>query len=174
MDVDTVVVRALSALGKGTRYESPGKMPSFDASTWPANARCDCSGFIDWCFRLFPTRRVDHPLYRRVNGGWFETTAIHADGLSARGYFSRLSDARPGALLVYPDHKGSDGGHREGHIGLVLDVTGSGVAGAREVIHCSLGNWRTTQDAIRVTDAGPWARNNQSIIVWFDDLSEVH
>jgi hypothetical protein len=174
MDIETVIVRALSALDKGCKYESPGKMPSFDANTWPTGARCDCSGFVNWCFRLFPTRRVDHPLYHKVNGGWFETTGIHEDGMQTRGYFSRLIDPRPGALLVYPDHKGADGRHREGHIGLVLDAPAPGIVGVREVIHCSLGNWRTKQDAIQVTDAGPWRANDRSIIVWFDDLSEVH
>lgn len=169
MDINTAIARALSGVGKGTRYESPGRMPSFDGSAWPTNARCDCSGFVDWCLRLFPARRVDHPLYRRVNGGWFETTAIHADGHHSTGFFTRLSEARPGALLVYPDHRGS-----EGHVGLVLEAAGPGVQGVTRVVHCSLGNWRSKKDAIQVTEPDAWINNEESIIVWLDDLVETH
>lgn len=77
MDVNTLLTRAASGLGKKTKYKSPGRMPPFAASTWSANIEADCSGFVDWCLRFSQSRKVDHPLYKRVNGGWFETTAIH-------------------------------------------------------------------------------------------------
>jgi hypothetical protein len=81
MDVDTVISRALSGLGKKTVYKSPGKMPPFTANEWPLGAENDCSGFLCWCLRFSKNRKIDHPLYKKVNGGYFETTGIHADGL---------------------------------------------------------------------------------------------
>jgi hypothetical protein len=38
MNVSTVLSRALSAIDKKTVYKSPGKMPSFEASSWPLAA----------------------------------------------------------------------------------------------------------------------------------------
>ncbi len=90
MKVPVLVARACSALGKKTVYESPGVIPSFAAIDWPKGARIDCSGFVDWCLRFTESRRVDHPLYKKVNGGWFETTAIHADGNDSTGFFLEL------------------------------------------------------------------------------------
>ncbi len=45
MNVKLFLSRALSALDKGTKYKSPGKMPSFATSERPENAQNDCSGF---------------------------------------------------------------------------------------------------------------------------------
>jgi hypothetical protein len=173
MRVETAITRALSGVGRSTKYESPGRMPSFDATAWPSGSKCDCSGFIDWVFRLFPTRKVDHPLYRKINGGWFETSGIHADGLANTGWFSRIDDPRPGALLVCPDYVGADGRKHDGHIGLVVDVSGSGITGASKVVHCSFGNWKNKGDAIQVTDASVWAARLESIVVWLDNLLDV-
>ena len=87
MNADTIITRALSGIGKKTIYSSPGKMPSLAASEWPMNAENDCSGFLCWAFRFSKNRKVDHPLYKKVNGGYFETTGIHADGLHSTGFF---------------------------------------------------------------------------------------
>lgn len=172
MQVSTFITRAMSGIDKKTSYKSPGKMPSFDASSWPERAKCDCSGFVDWCLRFSPNRKVDHPLYLKTNGGWFETTAIHADGLATVGYFSRIENAKPGAMLVYPDYVGPDKTKHDGHIGIVLEVNGKGVSGVTRIIHCSLGAFNKKGDAIEVTDSSIWQRNKSSIIVWFDGLEE--
>lgn len=172
MNVSTVVARATSGVGKSTAYASPGRMPSLDAATWPGKARTDCSGFVAWCLRMGVNRRVDHPFYRKVNGGWFETTAVHADGLASVGYFSKIDAARPGALLVYPDYIGADGARHDGHMGIVIDANGPGVEGVNHVVHCSLSASEHMHDAIQVTDAGPWRRSGSSIIVWLDGLNE--
>ena len=171
MNVTTLLARARSGLGKHTRYASPGHMPDFAASAWPADGDCDCSGFVDWCLRAFPGRRVHHPLYEQVNGGWFETTAIHRDGLASTGYFTKLDRARPGALVVYPDYKDASGTSHDGHVGIVTATSDvDGIAGVTEVIHCSLGGWKNHQEAIRATPPVAWAGHANSIVVWLDGL----
>ncbi len=172
MNISTLITRAQSGLGKETGYKSPGKMPSFDAPSWPAKAQNDCSGYIDWCLRFSANRKVDHPLYKKVNGGWFECTGIHSDGLANTGFFTQLESARPGAMLVYPDFIGSDGKSHDGHIGIVLAANGKGVKGVSKIIHCSLGNWSKFGDAIQVTGSEPWQAHANAIIVWFDGLVE--
>ena len=169
MDAETIVMRALSALGKKTRYDLHGVMPDLAAASWPSSgAHTDCSGFVAWCLR-FP-RKVNHPLYNKVNGGWFETTAIHADGLASTGFFTELTKPRPGALLVYPDSKGADGKHHEGHIGIVTQANekGNGISAVAKVIHCSNGGWKSKKDAVQETAPTAWLGNPKSIIVWLD------
>jgi hypothetical protein len=171
MDVSVLIARARSGLGKKTAYSSPGKMPPFSANAWPHGAKNDCSGFVSWCLRFSESRKVEHPLYKKVNGGWFETTAIHWDGLEASGYFTRRETATPGALLVYPDSVDSQGQSHDGHIGIVLSASGPGVAGVTEVIHCSLGGFKQHQDAIQVTDAKVWTTKSDSLIVWLEGVN---
>lgn len=171
MDVGTVLSRALSAPGKKTLYKSPGKMPSFASSTWPSGAQNDCSGFVSWCLRFSESRKVDHPLYQKANGGWFETTAIYRDGLESTGYFTKLEQARPGALLVYPDYVGTDGRTHDGHVGIVVEVSGKGVSGVTKVVHCSAGNFHATQDAVQITAPQAWSAKKNSIIVWLEGLT---
>lgn len=170
MNTSTVLARALSAVNKKTVYKSPGKMPPFEANTWPEESKCDCSGFVDWCFRFSPNRKVDHPLYKKVNGGWFETTGIFEDGMSSTGYFTRLDDALPGALLVYPDYVDADQVNHDGHIGIVLEVAGKGIKGVKKIAHCSLGNFKQTGDAIQITAPHAWIARPEAIIVWLDGL----
>lgn len=172
MDVNTLLNRAASALDKNTTYRSPGRMPSFAASTWSPNIEADCSGFVDWCLRFSPNRQVNHPLYRRVNGGWFETTAIHRDGLESVGFFSQLETPRVGAMLVYPDYRGRDGRMHDGHIGIISEVRGNGVEGVEKIIHCSLGSSNRLGDAVQETGPDPWLLHSNSIIVWFEGLTE--
>ena len=62
MEAPSLLGRAMSASGKKTKYESRGRMPPFEAAGWPKKSRCDCSGFVNWYLRLFPNRKVDHPL----------------------------------------------------------------------------------------------------------------
>lgn len=172
MTVDTLIARALSAIGKKTVYKSPGIMPSFDASVWPDHgASTDCSGYIAWCLR-FPgeNRKVNHPLYDKVNSGWFETTAIHADGLSSTGFFTRLNLVKPGALLVYPDYKGSDGKFHDGHVGIVIEGAGKSIDDVTKIVHCSVSNSKKG-DAIQITKPNPWLAHKDSIVVWFDSIT---
>ena len=180
MDVNTTVTRAKSGLGKGTEYKSPGKMPKFASPTWPQNAKNDCSGFVYWSVR-FPSnppesRQVDHPFYKKINGGWFETTAIYADGNASVGYFTKLDNPVVGAMLVYPDYVGADGKSHDGHIGIITKVKANakGIAGVSSVIHCSLGAWKSKHDAVQETDPSIWLNHKGSIIVWYDGYSDPH
>jgi len=174
MDSKTAIARALTGLQKKTVYKSPGTLPSLELDAWPENASNDCSGFIYWCLRFESTpagsRRVDNPLYKKVNNGWFDTSAIHADGKDVGGYFRELEFPAVGSLLVYPDKGGS-----EGHIGMVTAVTPgtAGIAGVEKVIHCSLGGWNKKGDAIQETAPDVWVKATSSIIVWYEGFSDV-
>lgn len=171
MNVDTLLTRAYSGLKKNTKYKSPGVMPPFAASVWTPNIKADCSGFVDWCLRFSPTRKVNHPLYIKVNGGWFETSGIWNDGMKDTGFFSRTKAPRIGGMLVYPDYRGSDGKMHDGHIGIICKVNGKdGVAGVDEIIHCSLGSSNNLGDAIQITKPTPWLNHSDSIAVWFEGL----
>ncbi|MBX9883387.1 MAG: hypothetical protein K2X68_00270 [Novosphingobium sp.] len=178
MDSKSALLRAMTALGKKTVYKSPGHVPSFAASTFPANADLDCSGFVYWCIR-FPSsppesRIVNHPLYKKINGGWFETSAIHADGLAETGFFRKVEPV-VGAFLVYPDYLGGDGKMHDGHIGMVtaIDPTQSGIARVTRIIHCSLGGWQKKGDAVQETAPGPWLAHAKSIAVWYDGFTDA-
>ena len=174
MDVKTLLARASSGLGKHTHYVSPGVLPPFAATSFPAHGKLDCSGFIYWCLRFeshpLESRVVNHPLYKKINGGWFETTAIHADGLQSTGYFSEV-EPRVGAMLVYADYRGSDGHNHDGHIGVISEIDESkrGIDRVTRIIHCSLGGWNAHQDAVQETAPDPW-RKHPSIAVWYDGL----
>lgn len=162
MDAASLVLRARSGIGKNTRYSSPGVTPPLSASTWPeTGGKCDCTGFLAWCLRI--SRKVNHPMYAKVNGGWFETTGIHADIEASWGYFEKLDIPRVGSFVVYPDTGGVDG-----HIGLISEVSGqSGMAGIVSVIHCSNGSWKKHGDAIRETDASVWLTKSASVLGWY-------
>jgi len=163
MDVNTLIARAQSGLGKHTKYESPGVTPPLTAVTWPASgAKNDCSGYMAWCLRI--SRAVDHPRYKQVNGGWFETTAIHKDVANSWGFFDQLATPKIGAFVVYPDK----GGH-DGHIGVITGVIAGkkGVAGIKSIIHCSLGGWKNHGDAIRETPPDPFTARSDSLIGWY-------
>jgi hypothetical protein len=169
MNSETIVTRARSALGKKTRYESPGVMPDLAAAVWPgAGSHTDCSGFVAWCLRF--ERKIDHPFYKKVNGGWFETSGIYADGLASVGFFTEIDKPRPGALLVYPDYKSESGKNHDGHIGIVTQVApqGSGITAVEKIVHCSLGGWNKLKDAVQETTPVAWLAKPKSIIVWLD------
>ncbi|WP_370307293.1 CHAP domain-containing protein [Sinimarinibacterium flocculans] len=172
MDAATAVNRALSALGKGTKYKSPGKMPPLEASSWPAGAKNDCSGFCCWVLRFSPDRKIKHPLYEEVNGGYFETTGLWTDGMKDTGYFSALDNPRPGAILVYPDYKDSTGKMRDGHMGVVVEVNpkAKGIAAVTRIVHCSSLN---KGDAIQATDPKRWLARKESIIVWQEGMKPI-
>ncbi|MFA6964874.1 hypothetical protein [Bosea sp. (in: a-proteobacteria)] len=171
MNASTLILRAKSALEKDVKYKSPGKAPPIEATSWPNSPiATDCSGFLAWCLRI--SRKIDHPFYNRINGGWFETTAVHADGRASVGYCSQINKPRPGAMLVYPDYLGSDNRMHDGHMGLVVEVNGgSGIDGVTGIVHCSVGNDRNGS-AIQETGPGIWKAKANSIIVWWDGIIE--
>ena len=166
MNTDTLIARARSGLGKKTVYSSPGVTPPLSANTWPASgAKNDCSGYVAWCLRI--SRVVDNPKYKQINGGWFETTAIHADMGGSWGIFDGIDTPVVGAFVCYPDKDGHDG-----HIGVITAVTGGkGVAAIQKVIHCSLGGWKNLGDAIQETAPAPWLARSDSLIGWYTGVT---
>jgi cell wall-associated NlpC family hydrolase len=152
MTREQVVAKAMSAVGTGTEYSlfegTPGKA-------------CSCSRFIAWVLGV-PVK-IDLPLYRRWNGGWFETTAVYRDAKSPYGFFREVpwELAEPADLVVWPDTvKG------QGHMGLVVQAKAG--LGPAEVVHCSRGNWKRTGDAIRVTDPKVFVLNRAVVARWHD------
>jgi len=152
-----VLARARSAIGNGVVYvlgaggRTPGSTSPAARITSEAGvaAGCDCSGFVAWCLgvdRYLPTW-----LPHYLGGEWFETTAVFRDAKSPYGFVSEVpwAAALPGDVIVYGDHRDAAGVTHEGHIGLVSEVTENGPV---SVIHCSLGNFHKTGDAIQETD----------------------
>jgi cell wall-associated NlpC family hydrolase len=128
--------RAHSTLSKGTKYVL-GK-GGIDPIR-PLTSQCDCSGFVAWAIGI--PRQLPP-----VTGEWLSTDQYWAGGKPVKaGLFSqiKLADAVAGDLLVYPD----SGGH-QGHIS-IINQADNGLPSF--IIHCSLGNWNTYGDAIRIT-----------------------
>lgn len=146
MTAATVLRRARSRLGQKTVYFlGAGGM---DPARPSPGSRCDCSGFVAWCYGV--SRRLTVPWYVKENGGWFETTALVRDAKGPFGFVDRIgqSEARPGDLVVYGDRAG-----RQGHVGILTTVILPN--GAGRVIHCSKSGWVVHGDAIRETDLEP-------------------
>ena len=163
MLVDVVLERAKSVLGQSTVYKL-GKGNFSNANPQrPLGSEADCSGFVCWC--LMRNRKTDHPFYVNINQGWLDTLAIHKDIDSSVGYFDKLSKPTPGAIVVYPDKDGN-----EGHIGIIVEGSGSGVSGISKVIHCSSGNYKQTGDAIQITGTAIWKNRSDSLIGWYSGL----
>ena len=149
-----MLVRASSALGKGTKYVLGSSL---------VGSECDCSGFVAWCFGV--PRKVNLDLYVRWNGGWFETTAIYRDAKSPYGFFREvpLAQAQPGDVFVWGDSHG-----RQGHIGIITEEGGA------KVIHCSKGNWARTGDAVQETPPDVFLKNDAIVARWHEfDTEEI-
>jgi cell wall-associated NlpC family hydrolase len=140
---DAVVARARSATGKGTVY-SLGEGGREPALPTPGH-RCDCSGFAAWCVGVDRYLPNDDLKNLMPGEAWFETSTLARDARSPFGFVAEVPwlAALPGDLLVYPDRSG-----HQGHVGVVATVDH---AGPLSVVHCSLGNFHHTNDAIRET-----------------------
>jgi len=131
--------RAQSALQKNTIYKL-GK-GGFDP-TKPLTLECDCSGFIAWSIG------IPRELPPKSNK-WLSTDEYWAGGEPVkRGLFTEkeITEAIVGDLLVYPDNGG-----KQGHIAIVSKIQNGKPA---LIIHCSNGNFKNYEDAIRETDSG--------------------
>jgi cell wall-associated NlpC family hydrolase len=137
--VNSLLERARTAIGKGTRYKlgSGGMSPA--ATSPAANKLCDCSGFVCWVYGL--SRKTTLPFYQKY-GGWIYTDSMVADVNSDSGIFESLSAPEPGCMVVY------GAGKQIGHVGIVSEVE-NGLM--KKVIHCSSGNDRKFNDAIQET-----------------------
>lgn len=142
---DQTLMRAQSALGLKTIYKL-GK-GGFDPAK-PMTASCDCSGFVAWAIGL--PRELPPK-----SDKWLDTDAYYMGGKPVKsGLFFEVKviDAEPGDLLVYPDKGGS-----QGHIGIVTQVD---LSAPTYVVHCSNGNYKNYNDAIRMTGPGVFLAGN--------------
>lgn len=148
MNADEFIQRALRAADRGAVYEL-GRGGTDPSSPAPGDSkkRCDCSGFLAWALGL--GRKTDHPLYRKLNGGWIETSAIVTDAQTSTGFFAPLGAIKRGAILVYPDYVEQGGKHRSGHCAIVVEA-GSDLPSTK-IVHCASTN-RGSTGAIAVTD----------------------
>lgn len=165
MTVNELLKRARSAAGKSIKYKlgSGGLIPT---TPLPANItmECDCSGFVCWCFGM--SRKTDHPLYVRFNGGWINTDAMVRDSNDSTGFFSKLNVPKVGCLIVFPSVQPTI---KVGHVGIVTEVSGTGQV--TKVIHCSKGNFNTYKDAI--CETAPTVFNRpQTIYSWYAGLTK--
>ena len=110
----------------------------------------DCSGFVAWCIGL------DRYQPERIDGGWIETTAVAHDAAFTQRMFEMVKRAEPGDIIVYPDRDG-----RQGHVGIVSEAAENG--SASQVIHCSMGNYRTL--GVAVAETGPDVFTHHGAIV---------
>jgi cell wall-associated NlpC family hydrolase len=165
MLASVMLERAQACLERKTAYKLGKGNFSTKKPQLELGKQCDCSGFVAYCMMF--NRKTDHPLYVKVNGGWFDTTAIHRDLQVSQGFFDALDAAKPGAIVVYPDA----GGH-QGHIGIVVEANGPGVKGIDRIIHCSSGNFRSNGDAIQITAPSAFLARKDSLIGWYGGLTE--
>lgn len=152
------LARARSAKGKKTVYKlGAGGMKPGNATPTDAGNTCDCSGFV--CWALGVSRKTTHPLYVKFNGGWMNTDGMVNDANNSTGFFDALPDAKVGCIIVYPGGK-----NKIGHVGIVTEVT-AGVA--TKVLHCSSGNYRSTEDAIQETNPDVFLHNPKTMYAWW-------
>ena len=163
--VARVLERARQILGKKIKYDlgAGGMLPTMAS---PANLKnaCDCSGFVSWCFGM--SRKTEHPLYVKFNGGWINTDAMVHDAKKQTGFFRQLSSPKVGCIVVFPGPPL----RRIGHVGLVTEVDDTGTV-ATEVIHCSSGNFRNFGDAIRETSLGVFQKPD-TIFAWYEGVDD--
>lgn len=146
MTRDQVVARARSMAQPGFTIEYKLGFGGMDPTKPSPGSRCDCSGFVAWCYGI--SRKLDHPHYREWNGGWLETSAVAKDARSSTGMFDEIPRelALPGDAVVFGD---GPRGIRQGHIGIVTKVDKRGPI---LVCHCSAGNYKKYGHAIQETN----------------------
>ncbi len=116
---------------------------------------CDCSGFVCWTLglpRMLPG----------ADGAWLNTDTIWADAKGPQRGFEEITQARPGALVVYP----KEGSHEHyGHIAIVVEVSADGQA--TRIVHCSADNIKDEpHDSIKITSPEKFTAQARSIYAW--------
>lgn len=107
---------------------------------------CDCSNYVCWALGV-PTMITD---------------VMVQDAVGAQKQFKVLSQALPGALLVYPGSGGGAARH-VGHVGIVTQVNAAGEP--LRVLHCAPENFLLTpppggaRSAIAETDTAVFQQN---------------
>lgn len=137
--------RANSVLSLQTEYKL-GK-GGFDP-TKPFTKQCDCTGFVAWAIGI--------PRELPPNSGkWLSTDEYWAGGKPTKpGLLTQkqLKDAQIGDILVYPDKGGG-----QGHISIITQVDHNMPS---LIIHCSSGNFKHFNNAVRITDPSVFLSGN--------------
>ncbi len=152
------VKRARTALKCEVRY-GLGKGGMNPRASCPGDdaGKCDCSGFVAWAIWLSRKPKVSRKW-------WIETTRIARDAKGRKSVFTQIREPRAGCLIVYGDKGG-----RQGHIGIVTEVDGSGrVTG----IDCSYGMSRKTGRALHERDLSWMRRRGAIYCVLTEDIKD--
>lgn len=107
---------AKSVIGGGKYRLGRGGFDPKSRFPWDKEGLLDCSGFIAWVLEM----RRDQVNARKPWSAlfpWIETSAIVRDLLGPQRVFVRIAEPVPGCLVVV-----GDGGGKQGHVGLVVDV----------------------------------------------------
>lgn len=188
MNVQELTARARSQLGLATVYRlGGGKTTPWGNDCRDEERSCDCSAFATWVYKLPKFQASEIWYLLELNGGWLNTDGMWLDAQRPFGFFERLEAPLPGALIVYPAHRGAalpePPGPKVGHCGIVLSVSRKTTGRDKDtpwewdrrriartipetVIHCSAGNDRGWGDAIRETDANVFNRRSSTIFAW--------
>ena len=132
--VSGYVARALSAVGKNTRYKLGAGGYSPEA---PHPGRdCDCSGFVSWVIGF--SRR-----HKFGSSSWISTSDIVRDAQGKQALFQVLPGPEVGAIVVY-----GDSGGKQGHCGIITRIEDGKLFG----VDCSGSSYRRKKDAIQERD----------------------
>ena len=136
---------------------------------------CDCSAYVSWVLRMRKYQGDEFWWLAELNDGWLNSDGIWLDaqgdgwtmasiGPLTTGNFTKINEPTPGCIVVYPaDWVAKEPGSKVGHIGIVTEVED----GARwQVIHCSLGNYRSHNDAIQETGPAVFLGKPSTLFAW--------
>lgn len=157
-----VVHRALSVEGRGVyRLGAGGRDPS-EPTPLDAAGRCDCSGFLCWCW--CEPRRDSADGEDEIAGEWIWTDGLYRDARGPQRFGREIAapHVQPGDALVY---RGNLPGQRIGHCAVVIDRPAVVRCFADvTVIHCHAGR----APAITRSSGALWDRKNGIAIrrVW--------
>ena len=158
--LQTRVIRARRAIGRGTKYKL-GQGGFHPIDTLPTRTGyCDCSGFVAWVLGL-DRWQGRHNKRHSSAMPWIETTAMVRDANGKGLLFVKLDGPVPGCIVVYGDSFG-----RQGHTGIVDNVRGPKDF---DVVHCSVGNDRSG-DAIQRTHGSLFVKKKAIFITLREDL----
>ena len=128
------VARALSALGKNTRYKLGAGGYNPDAEH--PGRDCDCSGFVAWVIGYSRKHKFG-------SSSWISTSDMVRDAKGKQALFGLIDDPVPGCVVVY-----GDAGGKQGHCGIITRIEEGKLYG----VDCAGSSYRRKKDAIQERD----------------------
>lgn len=161
-DAAMVVARAIAAAdGHAITYAMGTSGPEWMADVFDAAGDgADCSDLVSY---VLGRRKAGGPDWTTANGTWrwLHTSAVWADAKGEQRLFRAIPSPVGPCIAVYPDA----GGH-QGHIGLVVSVTGEVLRG----VDCSSSQSRKYHDAVALRDLSFFLRKDAALFcqpVWW-------